>query len=257
MVKRSAKAEKKVTKIQLAANVIKSKKKEKKSTSKKAVPSQRVTRSAKTVNLDLPRVSISSKNPEASNGTGEELVGDRKYFTRSSKVIEIESSNAGTAGFEHTVGNIKYLTRSTKISEKSSKSDEIKSSSSSAASYEHTEKRIQKRADFVRLEKFETNTVCLAKQKYSCPWPARVVRVEKEKILVHFFGDKRVGYVQKGEIYDFMKSSQAIRSILNSKKKPSGFITGLAEIEQLLQIDSAHSLMNAQVSENESYLILE
>lgn len=107
-----------------------------------------------------------------------------------------------------------------------------------------TENRIEKRVNFIKLEKFEKNTVCLAKQKYSCPWPARIEKIEKDKVLVYFFGDKRVGYVQLTEIYDFTKSSEAIHSILFGKRPPRGFKTGLIEIEFLLGIDSTQSILN-------------
>lgn len=104
--------------------------------------------------------------------------------------------------------------------------------------------RIEKRVNFIKLEKFKKDTICLAKQKFSIPWPARIINIEKDKILVHFFGDKRVGHVQLTEIYDFIKSSEAIQSIICGKRKPRGYITGLVEIELLLGIDSSQSIFN-------------
>lgn len=43
-----------------------------------------------------------------------------------------------------------------------------------------TENRIEKRHNFIKLSKIETNAVCLAKQKFSYPWPARIVKIEKK-----------------------------------------------------------------------------
>lgn len=111
-------------------------------------------------------------------------------------------------------------------------------------SFVRNESRIEKRVNFIKLEKFEINTICLAKQKYSSPWPAQILEIEEDKILVHFFGDKRVGYVESTEVYDFIKSSGAIQSILFAKRKPRGYITGVVEVERLLKIDSAHSILN-------------
>lgn len=36
-------------------------------------------------------------------------------------------------------------------------------------------------------------SIILAKQKYSCPWPATILNIENNKVLVHFFGDNRTG----------------------------------------------------------------
>lgn len=93
---------------------------------------------------------------------------------------------------------------------------------------------VVKREQFVKLDSFEKNSIVLAKQKYSCPWPARVLEIQKQKVLVYFFGDKRSGFVDRSEIYDFVKSSKAIKSVISSKKVPSGYSTGVLEIELLL-----------------------
>lgn len=59
-------------------------------------------------------------------------------------------------------------------------------------------------------------------------------------MLVHFFGDGRVGYVLDTEIYDFSKSFEAVQSTLAAKRKPRGYVTGLVELE----VDSTHSIFN-------------
>lgn len=174
------------------------------------IPSQRVTRSKKTVHLDSPRVNHSAKNRESPSQSDQKIVEKRKYFTRSSTFSEKSTST---------------------------QSDSIKSSILETNSLNtRTEKKIVKRANFIKLENFDKNSLCLAKQKFSCPWPARVLKIEKNKVLVQFFGDKRIGYVHPSEIYDFVKSSQAIQLILSSKKKPRGFVTGVVEIELLYSI---------------------
>lgn len=101
-------------------------------------------------------------------------------------------------------------------------------------SVEPAKKSIVKRADFVQSQSIKKDDLVLAKQKYSFPWPARVLEVKKNKTFVHFFGDKRNGFVDTTEIYDFVKSSAALKSLVCSKKKPRAFLTGLREVELML-----------------------
>lgn len=67
---------------------------------------------------------------------------------------------------------------------------------------------------------------------------------KKNKALVYFFGDRREGYVQITEIYDFKKSFEAIKSFLSAKGKPRAYVTGLHEVELCIGIDRAHSIFN-------------
>lgn len=134
------------------------------------------------------------------------------------------------------------LRRVTRPLKKNSQSNDV--SSSIPVSFVRTENRIEKRHIFIKLESFGIGSICLAKQKYSCPWPARVEKIEGDKILVFFFGDKRVGYVESSEIYDFTKSLKAVESILFAKRIPRGYKTGVVEIEYLLGIDNTQSILN-------------
>lgn len=83
-----------------------------------------------------------------------------------------------------------------------------------------------KRVEFVKCAIHEINSIVLAKQKYSIPWPARVLNIEKRKVFVHFFGEKRDGFVDQAKIYDFVKSANAVKSIFLSKSRTRGYITG-------------------------------
>lgn len=58
-------------------------------------------------------------------------------------------------------------------------------------------------------------------------------------------GDKRTGYVSSSEIYDYGKSFAALRSTVLVKKKPHGFLTGIKEVELLLGLDGAKSVLHA------------
>lgn len=220
MIKRSDTAKKnKLKSLQPEICVKISKKKEKTSRVIESVSFTRITRSKKTVHSNSPRASHSPKILKKPIESVRKIEEKKKYFTRS-----------------------------TKISEKTAQSNEIKLPNLGNVSLKkkkEEERKIAKRADFVRLDNFEVGTICLSKQKWSFPWPARVIKVEKKKVLVYFFGDKRVGYVEPLEIYDFVKSSHALRLIIPAKKKSSpNFITGLVEVEMLLQINSNYSLLN-------------
>lgn len=97
---------------------------------------------------------------------------------------------------------------------------------------------------FVKLNDFKVDSVVLAKQKYSIPWPARVLKIEKNQVFVYFFGDKRSGFVSKSEIYDFILSKNAIKLTLSARKKQRGYLTGISEIELLLGVPQEKSLLN-------------
>lgn len=88
---------------------------------------------------------------------------------------------------------------------------------------------------FVKLNNFAVDSIVLAKQKYSFPWPAKILNIEKERVFVYFFGDKRSGYISKFEIYDFILSTNAIKASIASKKKPHAYLTGISEVELLME----------------------
>lgn len=99
-------------------------------------------------------------------------------------------------------------------------------------------------SQFVKIVDFKVGSIVLAKQKYSVPWPSKVLKIEKERVFVLFFGDKRSGYVAKSEIYDFYLSAKAVKLLVESKKIPRTYCTGIAELEMLLGIPSGESLIN-------------
>lgn len=97
---------------------------------------------------------------------------------------------------------------------------------------------------FVKLNDFKVDSIVLAKQKYSVPWPAKVIKIEKKRVFVYFFGDRRCGFVSTDEIYDFILSGSAIKSIIASKKQQRSYFTGIREVEFLLGITSDNSSLN-------------
>lgn len=131
-------------------------------------------------------------------------------------------------------------------SEKTSKID-------SNSNFNHREKIEQKEErsqnskisviSHVKLCDFSVDSIVLAKQKYSVAWPAQVLKIEKKRVFVYFFGDKRRGYVDKSEIYDFILSVNAIKNTLKSKKKQRTYVTGIREVEMLMGIPHGQSLI--------------
>lgn len=97
---------------------------------------------------------------------------------------------------------------------------------------------------YVKLSDFCLDSIVLAKQKYAAPWPARVLKIEKNTVFVCFFGDKRSGYVKKPEIYDFVLSANAIKHSLKSKKIQRTYKCGIREVEMLIGIPRENSLLN-------------
>lgn len=115
-----------------------------------------------------------------------------------------------------------------------------------ARTVEPKTKRLAKCVSFVKVKTFEVNDIVLAKQKYSCPWPSQVLEIRKNTVWVYFFGDKRTGSVSSSELYDFLQSTDALKSTLAEKKTKNriALITGVREVENLLHIPRAYSLVN-------------
>lgn len=145
-----------------------------------------------------------------------------------------------------TTKKLETVDNSEKLVTRSLRSSEKKSQISVQETVPKVEpvKTIVKRIDFVKLTTFQKDSIVLAKQKYSYPWPPRVLNIEKDKVLVHFFGDSRTGFVSSFEIYDYGKSFEALKSIVLLKKKPRGFLLGIREIELLLEVNGADSVLN-------------
>lgn len=121
-------------------------------------------------------------------------------------------------------------------------SSPIRQQQQTSAKKENNRNQLSKER-FVKLNEIKVDSIVLAKQKYSIPWPAKILQIEKERVFVYFFGDKRSGYVSKGEIYDFILSANALKSIIASKKKQRTFCTGIAEVELLMSIPSDKSML--------------
>lgn len=101
---------------------------------------------------------------------------------KSKKIGSVENSKKPSANV-----SVKKLDK-VNVSPRITRSKIIKSPSPikiqlEASSVEST-KRIVKRVEFVKLATFKKNDLILAKQKYSIPWPARILDIKREKVTV-------------------------------------------------------------------------
>lgn len=210
-------------------------------TSKIILTSKKVIQQKKSEAEIVPRVTRSSQKLKFSSELDTESKQGKDSQHRLSQRSDTEIEKLSKSKFEGEKDQSFDLPHATRSQKKNPLNDV---SISIAPSTVKTENRIVKRHDFIKLREIAINTICLAKQKYSQPWPALILKIENEKTLVHFFGDYRVGYVQSTEVYDFIKSIAAIKSSLTKKRNPRGYVSGLKEVEYLLKIDSSLSVFN-------------
>lgn len=74
----------------------------------------------------------------------------------------------------------------------------------------------------------------LAKQKYSVPWPSRIVAVKKDSVSVFFFGDGRHGSVKKCELYSICDSKDIVLNCL--RRNITNYRKGILEMERILGV---------------------
>lgn len=94
-----------------------------------------------------------------------------------------------------------------------------------------------------RLDSFEAGNIVLAKQKYSVPWPARILTIRSKQVDVYFYGDGRSGPVNREEIYSFNDSHDVILDCL--RRKIPTYSKGIREVEMGLGIPAKMSLTRA------------
>lgn len=203
---------------------------------------------AKKVDFELKRTKITriTRSTKIDSRVSEKktIEPKKKQTTRITRSTKIDPSVSEKKNIENPK---KLSTKSNKVEDLGQQSTRITRSKVQkpktivqhvTPSVEPAIKSIVKRADFVKSQSIKRDDLVLAKQKYSCPWPARVLEVKKYKTLVFFFGDKRTGLVATSEIYDFVKSAAALKSLVCSKKT-RGFLTGIREVEFLLGLNIA------------------
>lgn len=163
----------------------------------------------------------------------------------------LNSQNTCTKSDENTLSVLDFSPRKTRSKSEKIQSIAINCNSNEEKSRITTEKKQQQtkisvRSSFVKISAFKVDSIVLAKQKYSLPWPAKVLQIEKERVFVYFYGDKRSGYVAKSEIYDYHLSLKVVKLAIESKKNPLTYRTGVVEVEKLMGIPSELSVFNQQ-----------
>lgn len=207
---------------------------------KNIVLEQRITRSKSIETKDIK----SGKIVNRSQKTTENNLSPRK--TRSNSLKAEAAQPKQRACSSHNISPINTRSKSQNIPTISTKSNSIEYLPQKLPKERKTQSKISalSKIQFVKLRDLKVDSVVLAKQKYSIPWPAKVNAIGKEKILVHFFGDRRSGYVQKTEIYDYILSGNAVKSKVLSKNVPLSYLTGISEVEILLGVPREKSILN-------------
>lgn len=88
----------------------------------------------------------------------------------------------------------------------------------------------------------EIGQFVLSKQKYSVPWPFKVLAIRSKTIDVHFYGDGRTGPVKCDEVYSIPHSRDIILDCL--RRKIPGYAKGIAELERIMKIPDEASFFN-------------
>lgn len=88
----------------------------------------------------------------------------------------------------------------------------------------------------------EIGELVMARQKYSVPWPSRIVAVRKRNVDVYFYGDGRVGAVKKEDLSTIGESKAVIVSCL--KRNIHNYRKGIIEIERISLIPDHLSILN-------------
>lgn len=213
-------------------------------TQRRAQRTQRtiITRSKKNNQSQLNHTVLSPRHTRSKSKKTSEIQKQSTSKGHLPQYLQINKENQSKS--EHTVSSPKRTRSCTR-----SKSQKIIEIQKSSVFSEHLPQNVaieteNQSKSFVKLNNFKIDSIVLAKQKYSWPWPSQILAIEKERTLVYFFGDKRSGFVQNTEIYDFILSANAIKLKLLSKKIPCAFSTGILEVERLLGIPRDQSLLN-------------
>lgn len=104
--------------------------------------------------------------------------------------------------------------------------EQVKVSKSLSKSYP---RKPAKKCDEIGIGK-----IVLAKQKYSVPWPSRIVSIHKSYANVYFLGDGRIGSVKLTDIYEFRDSADEIKRCISSQGSSYG--KGIREAEIIIGI---------------------
>lgn len=95
-----------------------------------------------------------------------------------------------------------------------------------------------------KCKKCQIGKIVLSKQKYSIPWPSKILNIHKNFVEVHFFGDGRTGRVNINDVYEFENSIDEIKRCLGIPLYRKCYMKGVREAEYLLGIPESISITN-------------
>lgn len=93
-----------------------------------------------------------------------------------------------------------------------------------------------------KLDAIAVGDYVLARQKYSVPWPAKILTIKSKFVNVYFYGDGRKGPVKREEIYSFSDSHDVILGCL--RRNIPAYLKGIRELEMISNIPPALSITN-------------
>lgn len=93
-----------------------------------------------------------------------------------------------------------------------------------------------------KLDSFAIGDDVLAKQKYSVPWPAKILAMRSKCVDVYFYGDGRKGPVKRDEIYSFNHSHDVILDCL--RRNIPTYQKGIREMEMIHKVPEERSIIH-------------
>lgn len=92
------------------------------------------------------------------------------------------------------------------------------------------------------LKVVEVGQNVLAKQRYSVPWPAKVLAIRSKAVDVYFYGDGRTGPVKRDDLFSIPNSRHVILECL--RKKIPNYMKGIIELERVSNVPDRMSIIN-------------
>lgn len=100
----------------------------------------------------------------------------------------------------------------------------------------------QKKLKGKKLDAIAVGDHVLARQKYSVPWPAKILTIKSKFVDVYFYGDGRKGPVKREEIYSLSDSHDVILDCL--RRNIPAYLKGIQELELINNVPPALSITN-------------
>lgn len=88
----------------------------------------------------------------------------------------------------------------------------------------------------------EVGQLVLAKQKYSVPWPSKIIAIKTDSVSVFFFGDGRCGPVKKCDLFSICDSRDIMIDCI--KRNITDYRKGIIEMERISGVPQNMSITN-------------